>query len=107
MSLETNVPSDYSTTLQFLKTRINLARYKSLRAINTELINLYWDIGKLVSEKSANGWGTKVVDKLSLDLQLEFHGVNGFSRSNLFRMKQFYETYMDDLIVARIVRQLP
>ena len=104
--IKLTVPSDYLPALEDLKNRINQTRYNSLKAINTELINLYWDIGKLVSEKSADGWGSGVVNKLSFDLQLEFVGVAGFSRSNIFRMKQFYEIYNSNEKLAQVVRQL-
>lgn len=107
MITEINIPNDYLNTSLLLKTRINKARFNSLRAINTELINLYWDIGKLVSEKTAKGWGDNVVNKLSVDLQSEFQGVAGFSRTNISRMKQFYETYANSEIISQVVRQLP
>lgn len=101
------IPTDYKDTLIFLKHRISKARHQSLKAINSELINLYWDIGKLISQKSEDGWGNNVVNKLSLDLESEFSGVTGFSKSNLFRMRFFYKTYVDDEKVAQVVRQLP
>jgi len=60
------------------------------------LIELYWDIGKLIVERLAGEtWGRAVVQNLSKDLQLEFPGVSGFSVPNLYKMRQFYEAYRD------------
>lgn len=103
----TSLPSDYSNTLVEIKERVRKSRYFSLRAVNKELIKLYWDVGKTVSEKSSNNWGSKVIEKLALDLQTEFSGVKGFSANNIARMKAFYETYRDTPKLAQVVQELP
>jgi len=76
------LPSNYAQTLIAIKERINQARYQSLKAVNKELILAYLEIGKMISERAATGWGDAVVDKLSSDLQIEFPGVSGFSKRN-------------------------
>lgn len=103
----TSLPSDYSNTLVEIKERVKKSRYLSLRAVNKELIKLYWDVGKTVSDKSSNNWGSKVIEKLALDLQTEFSGVKGFSANNIARMKAFYETYQDKPKLAQVVQELP
>jgi DUF1016 N-terminal domain len=82
---ESRLPSDsYGTLLREIKERIRAAQYDALRAVNRELINLYWDIGRLIIERQAGEtWGRSVVQNLAKDLQLEFPGVAGFSAPNL------------------------
>ena len=94
----------YAQTLLEIKQRIQQAQVKALTAINTELLKLYWDIGKIISQKTEeNQWGAQTVEKLAEDLKNIFPGMSGFSRSNVFKMKSFYTTYE---IVSRTVRQL-
>lgn len=101
------IQSDYSTLLVEIKERIRAAQYEALRAVNKELIALYWDIGRMiVSRQQGETWGKSVVQKLSADLQDEFPGIGGFSPSNLWRMKVFYETYSQLEKLAPIVREI-
>lgn len=98
-------------TYQFLigeiKQRIQLAQYNALRSINKELIALYWDIGSSLSQRSKNQtWGKSIVQTLSSDLQNEFPGIAGFSASNLWRMKLFYEAYSSQEKLAPLVREI-
>lgn len=66
-------PAGYGTLLTELKSRIHTAQYAALRAVNKELIALYWDIGKLIEDRQeAEGWGKAVVERLSADLRAEF-----------------------------------
>jgi len=76
-----------------IKQKIRQAQYEALKAVNVELINLYWEIGKSISEKQSESWGKSIVSKLSQELQLEFPGVGGFSTTNLWLMAQFYSEY--------------
>jgi hypothetical protein len=101
------LPINYSQTFLEIKERINQARYQSLRAVNKELILVYLEIGKVISQRTANGWGDAVVDKLSLDLQTEFPGVKGFSKRNIRRMRQIYEQCGDNPIWPQLVAKLP
>ncbi len=86
--------AEYKTFFTEIKERIRKAQYDALKAVNKELINLYWDIGKsIVAKQDALGWGKAVVETLAKDLQKEFPGVQGFSVQNLWNMRQFYLLY--------------
>jgi len=82
---ESRLPSDsYGALLREIKDRIRSAQYAALRAVNRELIELYWDIARLIVERQAGQtWGRSVVQNLAKDLQVEFRGVAGFSAPNL------------------------
>ncbi|HOW29304.1 MAG TPA: PDDEXK nuclease domain-containing protein [archaeon] len=85
---------EYLNFLKEIKERITSAQYEALRAVNKELINLYWDIGKRIVEKQKQlGWRKSVIEMLALDLQKEFPGISGFSERNLWSMRQFYFEY--------------
>ena len=99
--------SDYAVLLAEVKERVRAAQYAALRAVNRELVGLYWDIGCMLSERRGQGsWGKAVVEKLARDLQSDFPGMQGFSASNLWRMKLFYETYADSPKLAPLVREI-
>ena len=86
---------------------IQKAKQKALAAVNKQLINLYWQGGEYISKKiQSNEWGMKTVDKLADYLKEEISGERGFNRRNLYRMKQFFETYRDNKIVSPLVTQL-
>lgn len=76
-----------------IKAKVREAQYKALKVVNTELIQLYWNIGKSISEKQSEHWGKAVVPTLSAELQQEFPGIGGFSTTNLWLMAQFYTEY--------------
>ena len=87
-------PKDYAELLIQVKERVRSAQYEALKAVNKELVGLYWDIGGLIVQRlTGKTWGKSVVQQLSADLQNEFPAIMGFSASNLWRMKNFYETY--------------
>ena len=89
-------------------TLIQSARQRAYQAVNLELIDLYWQVGQTISRKiEAAEWGDGVVDQLAAFLARTQPGLKGFSRQNIFRMRQFYETYRDNEIVSPLVRQLP
>jgi predicted nuclease of restriction endonuclease-like (RecB) superfamily len=101
------LPKDYYQRILEIKQRINDARFKSFRAVNTEMILMYLEIGKVISLKVSKGWGDSVVDKLSIDLQAEYPGVKGFSSRNLRRMKQIHEQCGENEIWSQLVAKLP
>lgn len=83
------------------------ARQRAYQAVNTALIDLYWQIGEHISRKIASAeWGDGVVNELARHIASAYPGLRGFTRSNLLRMRQFYQTYRDHEIVAPLVRQL-
>ncbi|HWE87437.1 MAG TPA: PDDEXK nuclease domain-containing protein [Terracidiphilus sp.] len=86
---------------------IAVSQQRAFQAVNTTLIDLYWQVGQHISRKiEAAEWGDGVVPQLAQYIARIQPGLRGFTRSNLFRMKQFYETYREDQIVAPLVRQL-
>lgn len=83
--------SGYREFLAELTRRVQSARVTAGRAVNRELVMLYWDIGRSIVEKQrTQGWGNAVVERLGADLRREFPGVTGFSADNLWRVRQFY-----------------
>ena len=99
------VPRDDFTEITQL---IVAARQRAVQAVNTALIDLYWQVGQTISHKiAAAEWGDGVVVQLAAHLAQTQPGLRGFTRPNLFRMRQFYEAYQGDEIVSPLVRQLP
>jgi predicted nuclease of restriction endonuclease-like (RecB) superfamily len=97
----------YTALLSDVKARIRAAQYEALRAVNKELVGLYWDIGRLIVERQKDeGWGEGVVEQLSADIQAEYRGTTGFSASNLWRMKGFFEAYSGQPKLAPLVREI-
>ena len=87
---------------------IAASRERAFQAVNTELIDLYWQVGATISRKiKAAEWGDGVVERLAAYIAKTQPGLRGFTRANLFRMRQFYETYQGDEKVVPLVRQLP
>src|ERR1700733_9584926 len=78
----------------------------ALRAVNTELINLYWQVGEYISRQVAGAaWGEKTVDELAGYIANRHPDIKGFHRRGLYRMKQFYELYNDSSIVSPLETQ--
>ena len=86
----------YPEFLAQLKASIRQRQYQALRAVNRELVALYWEIGQAIQQKQEElGWGKAVVETLARDLQAEFPGRNGFSARNLWNMRDFYRSYSE------------
>jgi predicted nuclease of restriction endonuclease-like (RecB) superfamily len=86
---------------------IQHARQRAFQAVNTELIDLYWQVGEYISYKLEIAmWGEGVVDQLARYIARKHQDIRGFTRASLFRMRQFYETYRNDKKVSPLVRQL-
>jgi predicted nuclease of restriction endonuclease-like (RecB) superfamily len=110
MSDLTPTPTSPTKTPDFAEiTRlIESARQRAYKAVNTALIELYWQVGSYLSAKiRAAEWGEGVVDQLAQHLSSTQPGLKGFTRRNLFRMRQFYEAYPDPQIVSALLTQLP
>jgi predicted nuclease of restriction endonuclease-like (RecB) superfamily len=106
------LPADYPQFLAEIKARIAGARTRAALAVNSELIRLYWEIGRQILEREQReGWGAKVVDRLAADLRREFPDMTGFSRSNLHYMRSFAAAWPHgedgNKIVPQPVGQLP
>jgi predicted nuclease of restriction endonuclease-like (RecB) superfamily len=99
---------EYIKFLNDLKSKIKQAQYQAYRAVNKELISLYWDIGKSIVEKQEKlGWGQKIIQQLAEDLQKEFPQNSGFSERNLKYMRRLYIEYKDKPKVQPLVAQIP
>jgi DUF1016 N-terminal domain len=103
----TPITFDYGAFVAELKTRIASARLCAARAVNSELVSLYWDIGAAIRQKqTTQGWGDAVVERLSHDLKKSFPGTTGFSTINLWRMRQLHETYTATDFLSQPVREI-
>jgi len=101
------LPADYAPLLADIKARVQAARIKAGLAANRELLALYWDLGRLILDRQKQeGWGAKVIDRLSADLQLEFPGQQGFSPRNLKYMRAFAGAWPEAVIVQQAGAQL-
>jgi len=99
------IPQDDFTEITQM---ITAARQRAVLAVNTALIDLYWQVGQAISRKIEQAeWGDGVVAQLAEHLARTQPGLRGFTRPNLFRMRQFYEAYRNDEIVSPLARQLP
>ncbi|MFZ2529713.1 MAG: PDDEXK nuclease domain-containing protein [Rhodococcus sp. (in: high G+C Gram-positive bacteria)] len=102
------LPDDYPRFLDQLKGHVRQARTQAARTVNTELLVLYWDLGRALADKQqAQGWGTRVIDRLAEDLRSEFPHMRGLSRSNLFYMRQLATVWPRTAIVQHSVGRLP
>ena len=102
------LPVDYGPWLAELKARIHAAQQRAARSVNSELVLLYWQIGRGILERQGReGWGAKVIERLAQDLRNAFPAMKGFSRANLLYMRAFAEAWPDAQIVQQAVGQLP
>lgn len=101
-------PGNFLLLLKEVKTRIQQAQARAVLSVNSELIRLYWDLGKTIDQKQKNeGWGTQVIPRLAKELSGELAELKGFSERNLKRMVAFYRAYSEGgLIVPQAVAQL-
>ena len=89
------LPENYPVFLKDIKNRIQQSQIKAAISVNQELIKLHWWIGsEIVKKQEAEGWKAQVIDRLCKDIQSEFPGLKGFSRSNVFYMRTFYISYV-------------
>ena len=102
------LPQSYDTLLEDLKTRIRQAQVKAALAVNRELVLLYWQIGKdILARQAQEGWGARVITRLSADLRKAFPGMKGLSSRNLLYMRAFSDAYGDEQIVQQLAAQIP
>jgi predicted nuclease of restriction endonuclease-like (RecB) superfamily len=111
---------EYLNWLQLIKRKIQSSQIKAAIAVNQELIQFYWDLGKMIVEKQAeSNWGSKLIEQLSKDLKRDFPEISGFSRTNLYAVRKFYIYFSSEefkelfaknenqVIVPQAVGQLP
>jgi predicted nuclease of restriction endonuclease-like (RecB) superfamily len=97
----------YGQLLGEIKERIRSAQYAALKAVNKELIALYWDIGKLIVDRQQGAsWGRSIVEQLAHDLRAEFPGISGFSTRNIWNMRSFYLSYYQNEKLQPLVAEI-
>ncbi len=104
-----DLPDEYGEVVAELKQQVRGARFQAQRAVNTELIGLYWRIGATLLERAEQAqWGSRIVERLAADLRAEFPEIRGYSRANLYAMRQFATAWPNsDAIVQQPVGRLP
>lgn len=101
------IDENFTIFVKEIKSKILSSQYEALRAVNKELINLYWEIGKNIVEKQEQfSWGKSIVKNLSEELQKEFVGTKGFSVQNLWNMRQFYLEYYQNEKLQPLVGEI-
>lgn len=104
MASKSNNEQAFSEVVEMIRS----ARQQALTAVNTALIDLYWQLGETISHRiMTDGWGKGTVGALSSYIQVQNPGVRGYSPQNLWRMRQFYETYRDYPELSTMLRELP
>ncbi len=99
--------NEYATLLKDIKQRIHTAQYEALKAVNKELVQLYWDIGHIITERQeGKSWGKSVVERLSIDLKNEYPGIKGFSVRNIWYMRSFYLCYFSNEKLQPMVAEI-
>lgn len=102
------IEKQYIEFLNEIKNQVVNSRVQAVKAVNSELINLYWNIGKLILERQKEfGWGKSIVERLSKDLQKEMPHNTGFSSRNLWDMRRLYEKYRNESYLRQLVAEIP
>jgi predicted nuclease of restriction endonuclease-like (RecB) superfamily len=102
------LPDGYNELLDEISTRISTSQVRAALGVSRELVLLYWAVGReILVRQQAEGWGSKVIDRLGSDLQSRFPGVEGFSPRNLKYMRSLAEAWPDPQIVPQRVALLP
>ena len=105
--MDTIEKTQFTQFVAEVKARIRAAQLEALRAVNKHLIDLYWNLGKMIVERQEeHGWGKAVVEKLSAELRHEFPGAQGYSAQNLWYMRQFYLEYYQSEILQPLVGEI-
>ncbi|MFN6565175.1 MAG: YhcG family protein [Nostoc sp. ChiSLP01] len=105
--MSNSISDDYRHLLMEVQQRIRSAQYQALKAVNREMIKLYWDIGQIiVVQQQDASWGKSVVEQLAKDLQAEFPGISGFSARNIWNMRNFYVTYSQNEKLQPMVAEI-
>jgi glutamate formiminotransferase len=93
MNDEINI-SDFSAWITALKAKIRTARNKLAFSINSQILELYWEIGREIAEKQQNSqWGSSFIEQIAQELKQEFPDITGFSRRNVYAILQWYKFY--------------
>lgn len=100
--------SNFYQLISDLKAKVYDAYRKVAFSVNTQLIELYWDLGKEIDKKLENNWGNKIIEQIAVELRTEFPDMKGFSRRNLYAIRQWYRFYSQQYeFVPQAVAQIP
>lgn len=109
-----NSTDEYKNFIIDIKSKIKYSQTKIVSTLNTAFIMFYWELGEMISTKQKETkWGSKFIEQMASDLKKEFPTLKGFSRTNLFYIKKFYEFYSTDLVqlsggqIENIIYQIP
>jgi predicted nuclease of restriction endonuclease-like (RecB) superfamily len=103
-----SLPAGYAELLRELKARIRAAQIRAALSVNRETVALYWQIGRdILQRQQQQGWGAKVIDRLSFDLREAFPEMKGFSPRNLKYMRAFAAAWPDEQFVQQLAAQIP
>ncbi len=106
--LEGELPVSYGAAFAAIKERIRTERQRVIMAANAAMVMLYWDIGKMILDRQRQeGWGAKVIDRLSNDLRVAFPNMQGLSPRNLKYMRSFATSWPERQIVQQVAAQIP
>lgn len=102
------IEEKYAEVLRELRERIQSAQIRAAINVNRDLVLLYWQIGReILMRQQTDGWGSKVVERLSHDLRIAFPEMKGLSRTNLLYMQAFARAYPNEAIIQQLVGQIP
>jgi len=105
--MESLISDNYKQWLIEVKTKITSSQIKAAIKVNTALIEFYWELGKMIVDKQEETkWGSKLLEQLSTDLKKEFSSLGGFSKTNLYYVRQFYLFFRQPKLYSLIVPQL-
>lgn len=97
-----------NTSFHEITELIREAKQRAYRAVNIELVTLYWQVGETISRRiESDGWGKSTIKSLSSYIRETQPGIRGFSAQNLWRMRQFYEVYSQNEKLSALLRELP
>jgi predicted nuclease of restriction endonuclease-like (RecB) superfamily len=100
-------PNNYVNIITELKNKIKQAKINAAFSVNLELLAVFWEIGNtILQQKKAEGWGAKIIDRLSLDLKIEFPEMKGLSLRSIKYMRAFAEAYPNFPIVQPALAQI-
>jgi len=101
--------SEFFDWVAMLKAKIQSARNKLAFSINSQVLELYWEIGRDIAEKQQkSGWGSNFVEKIAEELKQDFSEIKGFSRRNIYAILQWYRFYSEKYqFVPQVVAQIP
>lgn len=96
--------NEYKEILSSIKNEILKSQYRAMQVVNVEMIYMYWNIGKIISNNIK--WENKFVDNLAIDLKLEFPDITGFSPRNIRYMRKFADEYQDEKFLQEVLAKI-